>query len=601
MNKFSFFTTNDYSLLSNFNQVSRLLILIFSLLVFTACVEERDLSQNTIVVDLESFPDGLHPTNSNSGSGGFVQSLTQGGLIGIDPVTEKYKTILIKDLPSSDSSGLLYHFELNNRAKWDNGESLSGEDIIFSWKLMLCPLTDNAFARGMYSEIIEDVYQDSINPKGIYVKVKKVHYKNKVNVSGSIVPMQKSFWDSTGVLDKYSLKYLLSDNFETNSELDTYFNDFNDSKNGYEPSRLVGLGAYKVTELVNKAYIILEKKKNWWGNNYINEDKAFEANPDKVIFKVTPDPSAGYLALKCQELDVLKNRGSSWVSKFRRLKRLDYFNENYKSEYVSSPLYRYFGMNMKPDGVDYKPFFTDVRVRRAIAHLAPLDEMIQYLLYGHANRQACIVSPSNPRADTSLKFIPYDIEKAKELLKEAGWIDTDGDNIRDKIINGEKIQFSFKLNFYSDPSLKEIAIVLKESMAKAGVDLVPNPLDFGTLFGNAYDHKFDAIMAAWSGPVTYSDPYAVWSTKSWAAKGANFVGFGDAESDSLIEASNTQLDEEKHLEAYRALQKKIYNEQPYIFFWSEQYVMACHKRFSNINFYRSGNNINVAGLKLNHK
>lgn len=580
------------------NKVVTLIVLVTSLF---SCVEKRDLTQNTVMVDLESFPDGLHPTNSNSGSGNFVMSLTQGALIDLDFKTEKHKTVLIKDLPKSDSTGLLYHYELNNRAKWDNGDPLTVSDIIFSWKLMLCPLTDNAFARGMYNEIIEDVYQDVNNPKGVYVKVKKIHYKNMVNVSGSIIPMQKSHWDPEGILDNYSLKDLTSKDFKTSDQLDDFFNDYNDAKNAYEPKRLVGLGPYQITELVNKSYIALEKKKNWWGDEFLKEDKGFEAYPDKIIFKVTPDPSAGYLALKCEELDILKNRGSNWISKFRRLRNLDYFNENYKSEYVSAPLYRYLGMNLKPDGVEHKPFFTDVKVRRAIAHLAPLDEMIEYLLYGHATRQVSIVSPTHPSADTTLKLIQYDLEKAKQLLDEAGWIDTDGNSVRDKMINGEKVQFSFKLNFYSDPSLKEIAIVLKESMAKAGIDLVPNPLDFGTLFGNAYDHKFDAIMAAWGGPVTYSDPYGIWSTKSWASKGANFIGFGDAESDSLIEASNKFLDEEKHLEAYKALQRKIYDEQPYVFFWSEQYVMACHKRFSNIQFYRSGNNINVAGLKLIHK
>ena len=95
-----------------------IIISVFSIFFVIGCVEKRDLKQNTVVIDLESFPDGLHPTNSNSGSGGFIQSLTQGALIGIDPVTEKYKTILIKDLPSSDSSGLLYHFEISILAQW---------------------------------------------------------------------------------------------------------------------------------------------------------------------------------------------------------------------------------------------------------------------------------------------------------------------------------------------------------------------------------------------------------------------------------------------------------------------------------------------------
>lgn len=580
--------------------MNKLLGFIIILLCLIGCVEKRDLTQNTVTIDLESFPSGLHPTNSNSGPGNFVLAYTNMSLIGLDTEKEVYQPVLIKKLPQPDSSGLVYKFELNNKAKWDDGSPLTVEDFIFSWKVVLCPLTDNPSSRSMYSTMIDDVYKDASNPNVICVKVKNLHYKN-MEVVASATLLQQAYWDPNNILSQLTIKDVLGEGFNSNQSLDEWFNNYNDSKNGYDPERIVGLGPYQVTELVNKSYITLTKKQNWWGDQYASESSDFEAYPNKLIFKVTPDPSAGYLALKSEDLDILKNRGSSWISKFRRLRRLDYFNENYESAYVAAPLYRYVSMNMRPDGIDHKPYFTDKRVRRAMAHLAPIDEMMEYLLYGHATRQAGIVAPFNKAVDTSLKFIPYDIDKAKQLLSEAGWEDTDGDNVRDKMINGEKVKFSFKLNFYSDPSLTEIAIVLKESMAKAGINLVPNPLDFGTLFGNAADHKFDAMLAAWGGTVTYSDPNQIWSTRSWALKGSNFNGFGDAESDSLINAANTQLDEEKHLEAYRALQRKIYDEQPYIFFWSEQYVMACHKRFKNRKFYRSGNNINITGLQLNHK
>ena len=298
------------------------LILVVSIFTLLGCVEKRDLSQNTLVIDLESFPDGLHPTNSNSGSGNFILSYTQSSLMGIDPITEKYKPILIKELPKPDSSGLVYFFELNDKAKWDDGTPLGVEDFIFSWKVTLCPLTNNPHSRGMFSQMIENVYSDSTNPNMILVRVKTPHYKNMEIVAGGVSLMQKSFWDPKGVLDNLTFADIVKEDFRSNQNLDDWFNDFNDAKNAFEPDRLVGLGPYKLTELANKSYVTLTKKQNWWGDKYAQEQVDFEAYPDKLIFKVTPDPSAGYLALKCENLDVLKNRGSNWVSKMRRLRRI---------------------------------------------------------------------------------------------------------------------------------------------------------------------------------------------------------------------------------------------------------------------------------------
>ena len=93
------------------------------------------------------------------------------------------------------------------------------------------------------------------------------------------------------------------------------------------------------------------------------------------------------------------------------------------------------------------------------------------------------------------------------------------------------------------------------------------------------------MMGGWGGSASYSNPYQLWHTSSWANKGSNFCGFGDAESDSLINAANQAIDPLEHRNAIFALQAKIYEDQPYVFMFSTKRKLVAHKRFDNTNFF----------------
>ncbi len=123
-------------------------------------------------------------------------------------------------------------------------------------------------------------------------------------------------------------------------------------------------------------------------------------------------------------------------------------------------------------------------------------------------------------------------------------------------------------------STKEIVLMIKEAMYKAGIEVLPFPMDFTLFYKNAMDHKFDAMMGGWGGSAGYSDPMQLWHTESWASKGSNFCGFGDSDSDSLIVLANTSLDPENHIAALKELQKKVYDDQPYIFLYSTKRKIA---------------------------
>lgn len=573
--------------------IFKTIIFIISLILLNSCVDKRDLTQNTVIAHISSNPDGLHPFNDNSADRSYIFQYTQKTLVKMD--LKKLETVpfLIKEMPIPSADGYEYTYELIDGVKWDDGSPLTVDDVIFTTKIQIAPLTNNTQIKGIYNSVIESVRKHPENPNKFILRTKILHVSN-LDIYGEIYIQQKKFWDPKGVLDNLSFEDIDNPNYKPSEEMVNWFNEFNNGDNSYKPEKLVGLGPYQITEFVVGSYITLEKKKNWYGTN--SSDIYDKAYPEKIIFKIISDDAAAYLAIKNQKIDVSTYLGTT---KLLKLKNIDYFNENYYAEFMPQYSYSYIGLNMKPDGIEFKPLFVDQKVRRAMAHLVPVQEIVDVINKGKAIRQVSHISPLQKSYNTDLKLIDLDIEKAKKLLDEAGWIDTDGDNIRDKVVNGQRIPFSFKLSYISGAAAtKELILMTKESMYKAGVEAIPTPMDFTLFYKNAYDHKFDAMAGGWGGSAAYSDPVQLWHTESWANKGSNFTGFGDAESDSLIRLGNTSLDPEKHIAAIKALQKKIYDEQPYVFMYSVNRKVAIHKRFNNANMYNERPGVILGNLSL---
>ena len=572
---------------------NKVFLFFFCLIFISSCVKERDLTTNTVVAHILSQPDGLHPYNNNSVMRSYIFSYTQKTLLGLDLESLDYVPDLLTELPTSSDDNKTFYFELRDDIKWDNGEQLTGEDVAFSTKIMLCHLTNNSQIRPIYNSVIKSVTLDPKNPLKFSMDAQDINWTAKT-ILGGIYIQQKSYWDPNGLFDNITFDQILNRSFKETDELSNWFNDFNHADNGYKPENLKGLGPYKVSEWEPSQYVTLSRKDNWWGSKDSSLNN--QAYPEKIIFKIIKEDASSYLALKNQEIDVTTNIGTV---KLMKLREREYFNNNYDSDFLDRYGISYIGLNMKPDGIKHKPFFVDKKVRRAVAHMIPIDEIIEVMMHGKASRQASNVSPLKKTYNDTLELLPLDIEKAKQLLDEAGWVDTDGDNIRDKVINGVKTPFSFKFSYMASPTSKEIVLMMKESMYKAGIVAEPTPMDFSLFYKNAGDHKFDAMLAGWGSSAAYSNPMQLWHTSSWVNKGSNFCGFGDAYSDALIEEANKTLDYETHRNALLKLQAKIYEDQPYVFLYITKRKFAIHKRFNNREMYFEFPGLRLNNLKLN--
>ncbi len=549
-----------------------------AVVLIAGCVSKRSNTENVVVCQMPSDPPGLHITNGNSMQRNTIFQYTQCSLTRSDVRSLKKVPWIAKSLPEMSADGLRATYELFDKPKWDDGSPLTVDDVIFSLKMVKCPLTGDDELR-FECDRIKTVEKDASNPMKFTVVFNKALYNNSF-IMEDISLMEKHFWDSAGLMDKFTLEQFNDTNFKADKYpgLQKFMDAFNSGDNNNKPERLVGLGPYKVTQWAKGISITLEKKKNWWGDG---DTSLYCHNyPDKIIFKIIREPDAVELALKNKTIDVSTYILAASFDRLRSDKRMDSL---YNFDVVRKFAYYYIGLNMKGGEVGRKPFFEDKRVRRAMAYLTPVDDIIKVIAKGYATRQYSYVSPLKYDYNTSLQAIPVDVEKAKKLLDDAGWKDIGDDGIRAKVIDGKKVKFSFTINYEANPQWKQALLLIQDKMRQAGIDMQPNPMDFSAVSKANANHDFDAMLGQMGGDPSPDDPDQFWKTTNWVNKGDNFVGFGNARTDSLIDVINGTLDLDKRAVYSKQFQQIVYDEQPFIFLYNVKQKIAISKRFDNAN------------------
>lgn len=553
--------------------------------------------ENTVVFHDIGEPDDMHPTNGNSASKTFIHNYTQDYLMASDIVELKgARPGVVKGGPIVSDDELAFTYELRDEPRWDDGTQLTAEDVIFTFKAVKCPLTNNPHAKP-YVENIKDIVIDKENPRKITFLMKKKYIQNIVFLTDYPL-LQETYWDPNKTMRKYSFAQLDDPAFDSdaNADLNAWATEFNDAKYSRKPEFLVGMGPYEFVEWKPGQSYTLVRKKNHWTADIVEPNEYQTAYPEKIIFKINTDPNSQGLEFKTQALDA-----STYLSvkKLLELQEDEKFNANYHSRFTNTYNYSYMAFNCRPDGVEHKKFFDDKRVRRAVGLLVPVDQINMVLNKGKNKRMVGPVSPLKKEYNNDLDLLQHDVEGAKALLEEAGWTDTDGDNIRDKVVDGEKLSFEFDLHYMTTSiAWRDEAQMISEALYEAGLKCNIVPLDFSVHYDRARNHKFDAMLAAWAGSSVPEDFTQIWHTESWASKGSNFTGFGDAKSDALIDSLKYELDMEKRIPMVQELQATIYDEQPYVFLFASTRRNVIHKRFGNADMYFERPGVLLNNLKL---
>lgn len=527
-----------------------------------------------------SDPDALHPYASFHASASYVKDHLFQFLCDINPQTLELVPVLAKERGTASPDGLSYSFEIREEAVWDNGSPITGYDYEFSMKAIKNPLTEAPHIRAYYV-FIKDVKVDASNPKKFTVYTESPFFLGETAISGiDIIP--KYFYDPNGKLDKFTVQDFFNDesSLEKDSDLIEWSTEFHDVKYKREPEFIVGSGAYKVESWTSGDNITLVRKSDWWGDQLSELGFGFNGYADKIIYKTITNRQAAIRAAAAGEIDVVRDIPATDFIKIQDGKDgiKDKFNLHTPDTYSTV----YLGMNCRPSA-GRSPFLEDRRVRMALTHLLDVDRVIEKIYEGFGKRIVGPVSINNKdEYNANLKPIPFDPEKAKQLLDEAGWIDTDNDGVRDKVIRGKKTPFEIEIMVSnSSQTAPRVAEMLSQEAAKAGLTVNVNRTQFSTMTGKLREHDFDMFGAGFIGSPIPTDLRQLWHTEAWLQNGSNYFGFGTAHTDSLIDKIRVTLDANERKPMYDEMQTIIQEEAPVIFLHSPIERIIIHKRFRN--------------------
>ncbi len=541
-------------------------------------------TSNTLVYHCISEPDNLHPTNGNSTPRSEILMNTQQPLLRVDFQTQQVIPCLVKSIPVPDENNLRYKYELLSNARWDDGTSLSSEDVIFTAKVSRCALTNNPGTK-MYWKNLKSILSDP-GSTSVFTLIMKTHNIQNLSFLTSFSVMERKFHDPKNILGKYSFEQMDDSSFhaEEHKDLVDFINTFNDDKYGRDPDFLNGLGPYKVESWDAGQSITLVRKTNYWGSD--SKEYFLQAFPEKIIYKLNKDENSTQLEFKKQTFDASTNFSTSSLI---ALKQDPAFNSNYNSALTLTYNYTYVGFNEHPETVQRPEIFTDPITRKALAYLTPVDQLIRLVYKDYSKdckRMISNVSPLKEEFNKDLKAIPYDVEEGKKLLTEGGWKDSNGDGILDKIVQGKNTSFSVDLMFLSTASdWKDMATLLAQEYAKSGIEVRLVPADLKSFSEKARAHDYDIILGSWGATSLPEDYSQIWHTASWKNHGMNYTCFGNEASDALIDSIKTESQNTKRIEMVKRLQSIIYEDQPCVFLYCSLRRVVVHKRFGNLKMY----------------
>jgi peptide/nickel transport system substrate-binding protein len=321
----------------------------------------------------------------------------------------------------------------------------------------------------------------------------------------------------------------------------------------------IGNGPFKFSEWLTGQKITLVSNHDYFdGRPYI----------DQFVYRIIPDQSTMFLELKTGGID--------WMGltplQYRDQTNTKFFQENYRKFRYPSFVYTYLGFNLK------HPWFSDKRVRQALAYAIDKEEIVKAVLFGFGSIATGPYVPNTWPYNPNVKKYEYNPQKAAGLLKEAGWV-KNSKGILEK--DGRPFEFTILTSMANTARVKT-ATIIQWRLAKIGIKVNIREVEWSTFINEFIDkRRFEAVVLGWSIGLD-PDQYDIWHSSKTKEKELNFISFSNKEVDELLERGRRTFNIEERKKAYFRIQEILAEEVPYIFLYVPESLSIINSRFQGI-------------------
>ncbi len=492
-------------------------------------------------------------------------------------------------------------FDLRPDASFADGRTLTSRDVVFTFDWIMNPKVAAPRQRSYFSMIRK---VKAAGPRRVLFEFDEPYFE-AFALAAQMIVLPEHYY----------------------SKLD--YEAFNTSKGllfGSGPFRLPNPEGWSPSETV-----ALVRNDRYWG-----ERPAL----DRVVFTIYTQDVARQTAFRNGEIDMLPASPEQYAKMLEDdelVARAKHFE--YMTPYNG---YRYIAWNqVDTEGKPSK--FADKRVRQALTMLIDRPRMIDEIMRGYAEISTGPFNPLGFQNSPNVSPWPHDVERAKALLAEAGW-EAGGkgrnhvyqmlvaaialpllllalfsrfapmtvrmgagallfagvvataalipslEREKSVLYNREGEPFRFKLTYPSgSTNYDKMVLQLKDSYAKAGIILEPDPLEFSVMVERLNNASFEAITLGWtSGPET--DINQMFHSSEIKPGGDNFMAYRSPDLDEYIEKARRTIDEEERMAYWHKCHEIMHEDQPYTFlFWGKS-LRFVDNRMGNVQLLRSGMN-----------